>query len=197
MGGDENGFAFFGENTDEVLELDAGLGVEAGGGLVHDEDLGVVEKGAPESEALGLAFGKLVRKAIGQGAEVGELHHFFDAAAAFVILETEGAGVEVEVFQDRHVVVVPEVIGHPADERTHFVGVVNDIDPTDFGRSHGGVVEGGENPHGGGFSGAIGSHEAADGAVGDFEGNAVDGFQLTEVTIEILDKDGRHLRIYR
>ena len=180
-----------------MLQLDSGLGIESGSRLVHDEDLGIVQEGPPEAEALGLAFGELIGEAVGEGTEVGELHHFLDAAPALVIFETEGPGVKIEILQHGHVVVIAKMIGHPTDEGAHLVGVMDHIDAADLSGAHGGVVESGENPHGGGFPRTIGSHEPADRAVGDFEGNAVNSLQLAEVTVEILDKNRRHWRLYR
>lgn len=120
-----------------------------------------MQKGSAKAEALGLAFGEFVGKAIGEGAEVGEFHDFLNAFAAFVVFKTECAGVEIEVFQYGHVVIIPKMVGHPTDEGAYFVGMMDDVDATDFGGAHGGVVEGGQNPHGGGFSCSIGSHESA------------------------------------
>ena len=137
VGGDEDGFPFLGEDADEVLEFDAGLGVEAGGGFVHDEHLRIVEQRAAEAEALGHAFGEFVGEAVGERDEVGEIHDLLDALAAFLAVVAEGAGVEVEVFEHGHVLVVSEMVGHPADEAAHFGGLVDHVDAADFGASRG------------------------------------------------------------
>jgi len=159
-----------------VLEFDAGFRVQTGGGFVHDQDLRVVEQRAAEAEALGHAFGELVGKPLRQRDEVGEVHDFLDALAAFLAFVTERAGVEVQILEHGHVLVVSEVVGHPADEFSNFRRVVDHVDPADFRRAERRIVERGEDAHGGGFPGAVGTDEATDGAVGDFEGHTVDGF---------------------
>ena len=69
-----------------MLELHASFRIETGGGLVHDQDLRVVKQRAAETEALGHAFGKLIGKSLCQRHEVGEVHDFLDALAAFFAL---------------------------------------------------------------------------------------------------------------
>ena len=173
-----------------MLEFDTCFRIESGGGLVHDENLWIVKQRAAEAEALGHALGEFVGKAVGERDEVGEIHHLVDALAALSALVAEGAGVEVEVLQHGHVVVVAEVIRHPADEFPHLRRVVDDIDPADLGMAHGRVVEAGEDTHGGGFSRTVGTDEAADRAVWDFEGNTVYGLKGAEEAVEIMDCNG-------
>ena len=103
----------------------------------------------------------------------------------------ERAGVEVEVLEHRHVLVVAEVVGHPADEPAHLGRVVDDVDAADLGGPHGRVVERGEDPHGGRLAGAVGADEAADRAVRDLERDAVDGLQ-SRSTGRGCGRDGGH-----
>ena len=56
MGGNENGFALFCEYANQVLELDACLGVKSCGWLVHDEDLWIMDQSPAEAQPLGHAF---------------------------------------------------------------------------------------------------------------------------------------------
>ena len=48
-----------GEGLEELADFDDLLGVEAGGGLIEDEDIGVVDDGLGDSDALAVAFGEL------------------------------------------------------------------------------------------------------------------------------------------
>ena len=175
-----------------MLELDAGFRVETGGGLVHDQDLRVVEQRAAEADALGHAFGELVGKPLRQRDEIGEVHDLLDALAAFLAFVAERAGVEIQIFEHRHVLVVSEVVGHPADEFSHFRRVVDHVDAADFGRAERRIVQGGEDAHGGGFPRAVGPDEATDRAVGNLEGDAVDGLEIAEVAVEIVDLESGH-----
>ena len=190
MGGDENCFAFFGEDADEVFEFDAGAWVEARGGFVHDEDLRIMDEGAAEAEPLGHALGKLVGEAVGERDKVGELHDLLDSGAAFCSAVAESPGVEVQILEHGHVLVVSKVVGHPADQGADFVGVVNDVDSADLRAAHGGIVEGGEDAHGGGLASAIRSDKSADGTVGHVEGHSVDGLEGAEIAEEVADRNG-------
>ncbi len=59
VGGEDDGDAFMPERCDGFPHGDAALRVEAGGGLVEEEDLGPVGDGAGDLDALGEAAGKL------------------------------------------------------------------------------------------------------------------------------------------
>ena len=79
VGGDEEGDALAGELEEEVPEGAAGDGVDAGGGLVEEDDLGGVDDGAGEGEALLPASGELGDAAGEVGVEAGEVEEFGDA----------------------------------------------------------------------------------------------------------------------
>ncbi len=79
VGGDEEGDALAGELEEEVPEGAAGDGVDAGGGLVEEDDLGGVDDGAGQGEALLPASGELGDAAGEVGVEAGEVEEFGDA----------------------------------------------------------------------------------------------------------------------
>ena len=79
-------------------------------------------------------------------------------------------------------------------QAAHLRRVVDHVDAADLGAAHGRVVERGEDPHGGRLAGAVGADEAADRAVRDLEGDAVDGLQRAEVAVEVVDVEGGHGR---
>ena len=58
MGGEDDGAAGLLELVDQVPEMAAGLGVEAGGGLVEKEQFRVAHQGAGHGQALLLAAGE-------------------------------------------------------------------------------------------------------------------------------------------
>ena len=55
VGGEQDGAAGGLEALDQAPELPPGLGVEPGGGLVEEEELGVADQGAGECQPLLLA----------------------------------------------------------------------------------------------------------------------------------------------
>ena len=189
VGGDEEGFALLGEDADEVLEFDAGFGVEAGGRFVEDEELGVWEEHAAKAEALAHAFAEFVDGAVGEGGEVGEVEDLFDAGAALGAAEAVGAGEEVEVFEDVHVGVGSVVVGHPADDLADGGGFANDVMAGDADAAAAGSLEGSHHAPGGGFAGAVGTDETDDLAGKDVERDAFDGVDLGEAAVEVADFD--------
>ena len=71
VGRDQHGEAFAGEVVDHVPELAARLGVDAGGRLVEQEELRLVQDAGGEREALLPAAGELAGEL---AAPVGEPH---------------------------------------------------------------------------------------------------------------------------
>ena len=70
VGGEDDGDAFLAEAADGVPHGDAALRVEAGAGLVEEEDLGAVGDGAGDLDALGEAAGELGGVGLGALGEV-------------------------------------------------------------------------------------------------------------------------------
>jgi hypothetical protein len=115
VGGDEEGDTLAGELEEEVPEGAAGDGVDAGGRLVEEDDLGGVDDGAGEGEALLPAAGELRDATCEIGFEAGEGEEFLDAGVGDGRGEAVGGGVEVEVFGDGEVFVEAELLTHVAD----------------------------------------------------------------------------------
>ena len=64
----------------QLADFDDLLGVEAGGGLVEDQDIGVVDDGLRQADALAVAFGKLADQLVADVAEGAAVDDFVDAA---------------------------------------------------------------------------------------------------------------------
>jgi hypothetical protein len=82
------------------------------------------------------------------------------------------------------------MVRHPADQAPDFFGVTYYVIAAHFRNAKRRVIERGENAHGGGFSRTIGTNEAADRAVWDFERNTVDGLKCAEVAVKIMNAYG-------
>ena len=59
VGGHQDGALLAAQVEDELVDFEAGLRVEAGGGLIEEEDLRVVEHGEREGQPLLLSAGEL------------------------------------------------------------------------------------------------------------------------------------------
>ncbi len=161
--------------ADGVPHGDAALGVEAGGGLVEEEDLGAVGDGAGDLDALGEAAGEL--RGIGAGAlgevELGE--KLRGALAGLGAGEAEVEAVEVDVFEDGAGAVEGVVLRDDADVAAGYGGGCDDVDAGDADRAGGGQGAGGADADGGGFAGAVGTEQAEELALANAEVDAVDG----------------------
>lgn len=163
--GDEDGHAVAGEFGETEEDVVFGAGVEGGGGLVEDDELGVAHVGAGEGDFLPLAGGE-VGAAVEAPAEhvvvaAGELggdgvgEGFFGGVtdAGEVV---EGVDVaEADVFLEEHVV-THVVLEDDADLAAQGVdGIVAEIDTVEEDDAVVGIVEAGEEFDEGGFAGAV------------------------------------------
>ena len=82
MRGDEEGDAFAGELKEQVPERAARYRVDAGGGLIEEDNLGRVDDGAGKSEALLPSTGELSGAAIHVGFDAGERLHLAGACGS-------------------------------------------------------------------------------------------------------------------
>ena len=173
--GREQDCFFFPELLDEFADLVLLVGVEAVGGLVEDEDFGVVNERLRETGAVAVTFGKSVDCLLGDGLQEAGLDHFLDRFLLSLAGETAHFGNPLQEAGHGHVVVERSGLGEVADLAFGLFGVVDHGDAADFDAAGGGGEEAGDHAHGGGLSGSIGSEESEDFALVDGEGQVVDG----------------------
>ena len=77
--GGENDDAFAGEFREQVAEAHALFGIEAGGGFVDDEQLGIVEQSLRDADALLHASGIAAQRAFADIGEINQVQQFVDA----------------------------------------------------------------------------------------------------------------------
>jgi hypothetical protein len=112
VGDEDDGVALGLEIVEEGHDLDAGLGVEVAGGLVGEDDGGVVDQGAGDGDALALSAGELVGLVVHAGFEVDVAQGLFGALDALGgggavvderqldVVQSGGAGQQVEGLED-------------------------------------------------------------------------------------------------
>ena len=174
--GDDNGGPPLHQRLQGVLDGVLGDGVQGGGGLVQDQDLGILEDDPGDGEALLLAAGELEApvahhgvQALGLGGEklgeIGDVAGGLDLLLGGVLL-----GVE-QVLPDRAVEEIA-VLGHDADLLAQIAQIeVPHVHPRDRDPAAQHVVEPGDEVHDGGFAGAGGSHNGVHLPAGDGEVN--------------------------
>ena len=157
VGGEEDGFALFAEVDERVHEEDGVDGIEAAEGLVHDDELGLVQECRDELDLLLHALGELFGL-LGNG--FGDLH----ALAPYVGALAGGGGIEAmelaeedELVHDLHLFVETALFGEIADALEVFAaeGLPEEADGTRVWDGHAD-----HHADGGGFSGAVGAEEA-------------------------------------
>ena len=180
MGDDHEGRAVLVELVEQV-EDDLFVGfVQVAGGLVGQQQLGVVDEGAGHAHALLLAAGELARQvcgAVGQADAVEGLEGFLLVGHRVVVLGDhdvlEGRQVadEVELLED-------EADGAAAHLGELVGGQVGDVVAVQHDGALGGGVHGADDVHERGLAGAGGADDGDPLAARDLEGHVVEGVQV-------------------
>src|SRR5216684_949445 len=189
VSGDEEGDAVTGKLEEEIPDLAARDGVDAGRWLVEEKKRGLVQHGAAEGEALLPAAGKLRGQAIEVGFEAIELDDFIDAALQARRVEAVNPAVKLQVFCDCEVVIEAEILRHVADAFADGFGIGADVEAFDAGGTAAERQEAGEHFDDGGFSAAVGPEETENFPFFDAEADVVDGGEVAEAAHEMFGGD--------
>ena len=172
VGADQHGHAVGGEPVDLVPELAPRLGIDAGGGLVEQQQLGLVQHGGGQRQALLPAAreraGELVR-AVGEAEPLQRLGHPLAPPVQGV-----EAGDEVEVLPDGEILVEAEALGHVADLALDRPRLVDDVVAEAGAAAAVGRQQAAQHADGRGLAAAVGAEEAADLAALDLDAEVVD-----------------------
>ena len=125
VGGNQRREAVGRHVVDEVPELASRLDVDAGGRLVEQQQARLVEHAGGEREALFPAARQLAGELAAPILELHALDDRLDRSPA--VLHLEDAGDEIEILEDREVVVQTEALRHIADFAADFVRLANDV----------------------------------------------------------------------
>ncbi|GLK58309.1 hypothetical protein GCM10017624_04660 [Azotobacter vinelandii] len=104
---------------DQFPELAARQRVDAGGGFVEDQQVGVVDQRTAEAELLLHAAGELARRPLGERRQAGAAGQVGDACVALRPVLAEQAAEELQVLAhgQRRVEVLAQPLGHVGDAR--------------------------------------------------------------------------------
>ena len=104
---------------DQLPELVARQRVDAGGWLVEDQQVGVVDQRAAQAQLLLHAAGQLARRTLAEGRHTGAAQQVVDASLAFGSVLTEQATEEIQVLEhrQRRVEVLAQALRHVGDMR--------------------------------------------------------------------------------
>ena len=193
LGGEEDGDALLGAEAVHVApDRLAADGVQAGGGLVKEEDGGAVDEGGGEVEAAFHPTRVGADGAVGGVLEVDDGEELVDALAAGATAQSEEPRLEREQFAAGLDVVEAGLLQGDADAAAHGARLGEDVEAVDTGGAGGGAEEGGEHTDGRRLARAVLAEEAEDGAGSDVEVDPVDGAHRVEVLRQSLGPDGAH-----
>jgi len=175
MGGEDYGNAFSAQSLDGVPHGDAALGIEAGTGLIEEEDLGMVGDGARDLKALSEAAAEGLGIGCGAVAEAKLVEQLSGSLSGNLFGHPEVSAMEVDIFEDGAGTIEGVVLRDDADDAAREGGMRDDVDARDLhGTGRGNCASGG-NGDGGGFAGAVGAEQTVDQSSGHVKVDAVDG----------------------
>ena len=181
--------------VDERPELLPREGVDAGGGLVEDEQVGVVDQGRAEPDLLFHASRELPGRPVGERVEAGRLQERVDPCPALGAGEPEQLCEEVDVLEDAQleVEVLSQALRHVGDERTDGVAVpaVGDVSAEHLHAAALDLLRAGDDPHEGRLADAVRADQADHTSRGDLDRDRIERARLPVPVREARDaRDG-------
>jgi hypothetical protein len=155
-----------GDVGEQVVEADALFRVEAGGGLVDDDQLGIAEQRLGDAEALPHAAGEAAEMVLAHGMEVDAVQERVDGPAPRRRVDDALQSREVvEEILGRHLRVDAEVLRQVAEDLAHRVLVAQHVDlaagQAAQRRAAGvGILQRRERSHQRRLAGAVGAEQA-------------------------------------
>ncbi len=189
----EDCLALRGELLQQIFEETGGDDVEAGERLVEDEQLGIVQQGGGDEDALLHALGveRDGRVAPGFEAEQGEEPVGLEVDEG--LGQVAQAADELEVLEAGEVGVDVGLLGDVAEGGAVGLEIVADALAFEEHLAVGGLEEAGDDLDGGGFAGAVGTDVADDLAGTEAKADVVDGGKATIAFGESFDLEHGNL----
>ena len=171
--GDEDGEALRRQVGEDIPELAARDGIDAGGWLVEQQDAGLRDQRTDERELLPHAAAQLSGEAAGEAVHVEHAQVLPAAIEDRLRLDAAQIAAVADVFVDGEVWIEAEGLGEVAGLRTHLARRPAE----DVGDAGGRFHHAGENLEGRGLARAIGADEAEDLARVDCKADAAHGLE--------------------
>ena len=118
-----------GELLDQLTRLDDLLRIEAGGRLVEDQDVRVVDERLRQADALPVAFRELRAQPIRHVGHAGPLHHGLHPLRSIGGRDAFDFGHKGQVFENAHVGVERRRLGQVAGAALGLDRLVEDVEP--------------------------------------------------------------------
>ena len=179
MRGNEDGLAHVLQGAQNAFHVRACPGIHAGGGLIQDQQMRVVDQGVGQAQALLHATGQRVHIGVTLVSKLDQFQQLTGHAAAHVPVQTVAPGIEVQVLPDLQVPVHAEEVRHVSDQPPCLCRLPENGYAVHDGGTGNGPQERGQDPHGGGLSGAVGADKAVELSVPDGHAQVIQGHVLS------------------
>ena len=169
------------DGAEEIEEAIAFGGVEAGGGLVDDDELGIGEKSLRDAEALLHAAGVGAESFFAGVPEIGLVEESVDDFFALAgVGDSLHNGEVVEHVHGVHFRVDAEFLGEIAEDLADGIFLFEDVEVVEPDFAFVGILQGGDGAHEGALAGAVGA-EQAEHVVADGERDVFEGFDAVGI----------------
>ncbi|OPY84625.1 MAG: hypothetical protein A4E72_02136 [Syntrophus sp. PtaU1.Bin208] len=178
------------EAVDEFPELPAGQRIDAGGGFIEDQQVGVVNQGAAEAQLLLHAAGELACGTVGKGGQPRRREQLANPPLALLAAMAEEPSEKIGVLKDgkRWIEVFAQSLRHVGDPWTGGAAVagIGHVASQHGNPARLDLPRAGYQREQAGLSHPVGTDEADHGAGGQVEGNLVQGRGLAVAQADLL-----------
>ncbi len=183
-----------GETTNQIPRLDDLFRVQARGGFVEDQHLGVVQQRLRQTDTLFVPLRQARAVAIGHVINMGLAHRALDLRLALGLVHRGRQlqlGDKGQILLHRHVGVQGRRFRQVPDAAFRLDRLRKHIKPGDRRRAIGGRHVPGQHAHGRGFAGSVGSEKSKNFALFHTEADIVNRRKGPVAFREVLDLDHR------
>ena len=185
VGGEDDGSAGLFELVDEIPEMATGLGIEAGGGLIEEEEFRIADEGAGHGEALLLASGEAADTGFALFFELRGADGLFDRDAM-----AEEAAEHAQGFFDGEFFRELGFLKLDADALAELGGVRMPVEAEELDCAFVGSGQAFTHFDGGGLPCPVWTEQAKAFAARDFEVDAIDGLDVGVSLADAAEEQG-------
>jgi hypothetical protein len=162
VGGQEDRAALVHEGLKEVLEEPSRSRIQAHHGLVHDDELGLVDERRGDEELLAHAVRIALDELVTPLTESEQVQQSLPATLGLRAITSPQPGHEPEELSARQLLVQVGAVGNVADLRLGLLGLVGHVDAVDEDLTGGGAEHPGHHADGGRLAGPVRAQEPED-----------------------------------
>ena len=163
------------QTLDQLSNLNDLSGIQSYGGLIQDEDLGLMDERLGQSHSLLVSLGKMLDQALALLLQSAARFDLQEARTDRGSIDALDAGHKSKIGIDSHRFVEGRILGQIAHSSLHLQRLLEDIKASHNCPSLRGGKESSQDAHGGSFPGPIGTQKAQHLALLDLEAHIFNG----------------------